>query len=73
MRGKTPRILKSGLQDAAFYERLWAELMAGRSFQATINNRRKSGEIYPVEETITPIVDETGNAVPLRGRDTGHD
>jgi phosphoserine phosphatase RsbU/P len=23
---------------------------------------RKSGEIYPVEETITPIVDETGNA-----------
>lgn len=60
VRGKTPRILKSGLQDAAFYKRLWAELTAGRSFQATITNRRKTGEIYPVEETITPIVDEAG-------------
>jgi sigma-B regulation protein RsbU (phosphoserine phosphatase) len=60
VRGKTPRILKSGLQDPAFYERLWAELMAGRSFQAAISNRRKTGEVYPVEETITPIVDETG-------------
>ena len=60
VRGKTPRILKSGLQDPAFYERLWAELLAGRSFRATITNRRKTGEVYPVEETITPIVDETG-------------
>jgi sigma-B regulation protein RsbU (phosphoserine phosphatase) len=60
VRGNTPRILKSGLQDPAFYQRLWGELMAGRSFQATIGNRRKTGEIYPVEETITPIVDETG-------------
>ena len=46
VRGKTPRILKSGLQDSAFYERLWAELMAGSSFQATMGNRRKTGEIY---------------------------
>ncbi len=60
VRGKTPRILKSGLQDPAFYERLWAKLMAGQSFHATISNRRKTGEIYPAEETITPIVDETG-------------
>jgi PAS domain S-box-containing protein len=44
VRGKTPRILKSGLQEASFYEELWGELRAGRSFQATINNRRKSGK-----------------------------
>jgi PAS domain S-box-containing protein len=62
VRGKTPRILKSGLQDAAFYQRLWAQLTAGRSFQSTISNRRKTGEIYYVEETITPITDETGRA-----------
>lgn len=61
VRGRTPRILKSGLQDPAFYERLWAELMAGRPFQATVTNRKKTGETYPVEETITPIVDENGN------------
>jgi len=62
VRGRTPRILKSGLQDPTFYERLWSELLAGRSFQATIANRKKTGEIYHVEETITPIIDETGSA-----------
>ncbi|HZQ25788.1 MAG TPA: SpoIIE family protein phosphatase [Terriglobales bacterium] len=61
VRGKTPRVLKSGLQDPAFYEGLWAELMAGRSFQGTINNRRKNGEIYTAKETITPMMDEAGN------------
>ena len=60
VRGRTPRILKSGLQDAVFYQRLWGELLAGRPVQATIANRKKSGETYHVEETITPIIDETG-------------
>ena len=60
VRGRTPRILKSGLQDSAFYQRLWGELLAGHSFQATIANRKKTGEIYHVEETITPIIDGTG-------------
>src|SRR5258707_2763396 len=62
VRGRTPRILKSGLQEPAFFEGLWSELLAGRSFQATIANRKKTGEIYQVEETITPIIDETGDA-----------
>jgi phosphoserine phosphatase RsbU/P len=61
VRGRTPRILKSGLQDPAFYQRLWSELLAGHPFQATMANRKKSGEIYQVEETITPILDESGN------------
>jgi PAS domain S-box-containing protein len=62
VRGRTPRILKSGLQESAFYQRMWAELLAGHPFQATIANRKKTGEIYHVEETISPITDETGNA-----------
>lgn len=65
VRGRTPRILKSGLQDSSFYQRLWGELLAGHPFQATIANRRKTGEIYHVEETITPIIDESGNTSHL--------
>lgn len=61
VRGRTPRILKSGVQDSAFYRRLWGELLAGHSFQTTVANRKKTGEIYHVEETITPITDEAGN------------
>jgi PAS domain S-box-containing protein len=61
VRGRTPRILKSGLQDSAFFQRLWGELLEGHPFQATIANRKKTGEIYHVEETITPLLDESGN------------
>jgi phosphoserine phosphatase RsbU/P len=61
VRGRTPRILGSGMQDRVFYQRLWGELLAGHAFQATIANRKKTGEIFHVEETITPIADEAGN------------
>jgi PAS domain S-box-containing protein len=61
VRGKTPQILKSGIQDPVFYERLAAELSDGRPFQANTANRKKTGEIYHAEETITPITDQAGN------------
>lgn len=61
VRGKTPRILKSGQQSAAFYQRLWRKLLTGEPFQATLVNRRKDGDLYHVEETITPISDNLGN------------
>ncbi|HEY3971972.1 MAG TPA: SpoIIE family protein phosphatase [Candidatus Sulfotelmatobacter sp.] len=61
VRGRTPRILKAGQQDSSFYQRLWSEALAGRRFQATFANRKKTGEIYQVEETISPITDEAGN------------
>lgn len=58
---QTPRILKSGLHDADFYRQLWNQLLDGRRFQGTIINRKKTGELYWAEQTITPIHDETGN------------
>ena len=60
VRGKTPRILKSGALDSGFYQQLWSELAAGHPFQGTLVNRRKTGELYHVEETIVPILDQTG-------------
>ncbi len=61
VRGKTPRILKSGMQTSDFYRRLWDQLLGGHVVQSTVANRRKTGEIYHVEETVTPITDEAGN------------
>jgi sigma-B regulation protein RsbU (phosphoserine phosphatase) len=49
------------MHDQAFYQHLWGELLAGRPVQTTVANRKKTGEIYHVEETITPITDESGN------------
>jgi sigma-B regulation protein RsbU (phosphoserine phosphatase) len=56
--GKTPSILKSGLHQQEFYKRLWSQLLAGESFRGTIINRKKSGELYWSEQTISPVKNE---------------
>jgi PAS domain S-box-containing protein len=59
--GKTPRIVKSGKHHAEFYENLWQKILAGEVFRAEFINRRKNGELYYEEKTITPIRVAQGN------------
>jgi phosphoserine phosphatase RsbU/P len=59
--GGTPRILGSGLHDAEFFRQFWKDLQEARSFRGTLINRKKTGATYYAEQSITPIVDETGN------------
>ncbi len=61
LRGITPRILKSGVHDDSFYEKLWATILDGNVFRGTIANRKKSGEIFYAEQTITPMWGPTGS------------
>lgn len=58
--GKTPRILKSGLHDTEFYSRLWRQIQEGKVFRGTLVNRKKSGELYWTEQTITGIKGRAG-------------
>jgi PAS domain S-box-containing protein len=58
--GQTPRLLKSGLHESAFYQELWQTIMAGKVFRATFINRKKNGELYYQEETITPVTNHNG-------------
>ena len=51
--GKTPRILKSGLHDAEFYRQMWAQLALGLPFKGMVINRKKTGELYWAQQTIT--------------------
>ena len=69
--GKSPRILKSGLHDRGFYERMAAEIEAGRVFTAEFTNRRKSGEQYIESKIITPIKNTDGEIIHFlsTGRD----
>lgn len=53
--GRTPRLLRSGVQSPEFYEQLWRSLRAGRTFQATFTNKRRDGVLYDHEQTITPV------------------
>jgi PAS domain S-box-containing protein len=55
--GRTPRILRSGLYDEAFYSELWGTIIRGDTFRGTLANRKKSGELFWAEQTISPIRD----------------
>jgi PAS domain S-box-containing protein len=52
---QSPRVLKSGQHDAAFYQTLWETIAAGRIWRGEICNRRKDGTLYTEEMTITPV------------------
>jgi PAS domain S-box-containing protein len=58
--GQTPRILKSGHHDRAFYEQMWKTVLRGQVWHGEMVNRRKDGSLYTEEMTITPVLDENG-------------
>lgn len=45
--GKNPRILKSGLHDAKFYDAMWNGIKANGYWKGEVWNKRKNGEVYP--------------------------
>ena len=57
---QTPRILKSGKQDAGFYKHVWQTILASKVWSGEIIERRKNGELYTVHQTITPLTDGSG-------------
>jgi phosphoserine phosphatase RsbU/P len=59
--GKTPRILKSGRHDAEFYRQMWAQFARGLPFKGMVINRKKTGELYWAQQTITSIRDDSGH------------
>lgn len=61
--GRNPRILKSGTNDARYYDQLWKTILAGESFRSLTINRKKKGGLFEAEQTITPIRDSAGNIV----------
>lgn len=60
--GKRPNFLKSGLHSKDFYDRMWRELLEQGHWQGEIQNRRKSGEIFPEWLTIYSVKDAGGQA-----------
>lgn len=59
--GETPRVIKSGRHNEDFYKQLWNTLLTGKVFRSVFTNRKKNGENYLLEETISPFKDEQGN------------
>ncbi|MBF0239227.1 MAG: PAS domain S-box protein [SAR324 cluster bacterium] len=59
--GKTLSIVKSGIYDEKFYNFFWKEIHSGKVVRLSFKNRRKNGDLFDVDQTITPIKDDWGN------------
>jgi diguanylate cyclase (GGDEF)-like protein/PAS domain S-box-containing protein len=59
--GRRPALVKSGLHDDSFYQALWQTILGGQVWQGEVVNRRKNGQLYHEELTITPVRDDQGH------------
>ena len=67
--GQTPRILKSGEQSPELYRELWAKITAGEVYRGVLVNRKKTGESFVVEKTITPVRNAAGRVTHFISND----
>ena len=58
--GGNPRLLKSGMQDDAFYRGMWATLARCGAWRGEIVNRKKSGALFPLMLEINTVKDSHG-------------
>lgn len=56
--GKKPSILKSDKHDQSFYAHMWDTIKAGRVWKDVFINKKKNGELYHVDTTISPVRSE---------------
>ena len=61
--GQNPRLLRSGLHDAAFYRTMWTTLLDGRTWEGQLVNKRKDGSLYTEQASISPVRDLAGRIV----------
>jgi PAS domain S-box-containing protein len=69
--GQTPSILTSGQNAPALYRELWENISVGNVYHNILVNRKKNGELYYVDESISAIRDAAGNITHFvsNGRD----
>jgi len=58
--GKTPRVLRSDVHDAAFFSDMWSALRREGHWRGEVWNRRKDGSIYPQWLTISDVRNQAG-------------
>ncbi|MDH5259468.1 MAG: PAS domain-containing protein, partial [Gammaproteobacteria bacterium] len=57
--GKNHRIIKSNAHSNDFYTDLWKTISNGKVWQGEVCNRKKNGDLYWMESTIVPFLNES--------------
>lgn len=58
--GHNHRIVNAGIHPPEFFQYMWQTISAGKTWSGVICNRKKNGELYWVESTIKPFLDNKG-------------
>lgn len=66
-KGKNPRILNSGVHDKEFFDHMWRELLAKRTWRGEICNRKKDGTLYWEHASISPLRDDEDRVINYIG------
>lgn len=61
--GKNARLLQSGKHDQAFYQTMWTKLRGDGVWAGRITNKKKNGQLYEEDITISLVRDENGATV----------
>jgi PAS domain S-box-containing protein len=61
--GQNPRVLKSGEQSNEFYKNLWDTILRGEEWRGQFSNKKKNGEIFYEDASISAVKDEQGNII----------
>lgn len=60
--GNNHRMINAGVQSKSFFSQLWQTILAGQVWHGEICNRSKTGEIFWVQATLVPLLDDDGAA-----------
>jgi len=63
--GKNPKILKSGLHTAGYYKNIWDTILSGNTWEGEFYNRKRNGEYYWENATISPILNSDNEIISL--------
>ncbi len=58
--GQSTRILNAGTQPKEYYAQMWKTIKQGNTWKGEFNNKRKNGELFWENVTITPIKNKEG-------------
>ncbi len=60
MKGKNPRLLKSGYTSSESYREMWDTIISGEEWKGQLYNKKKNGDLYWEAVSIRPIKNSSG-------------
>lgn len=61
--GQSHRLVSSGYHSHYFFQDLWQNLLRGKVWRGEVCNRTKTGQLYWVDTTIVPFLNESGQPI----------